>query len=165
MNDMGDPSDDPRRQFLELLSSGTSVVWYSENGRERPILDYTLRLLGTTIDAIGITPHGFAVLPDSSVVLVRLRGPRGGAVTVTPISQAGLSRVNSARTPATRPTRVRGGSPASASIPIGRVRPSSNSSTAPRSSTPRGSEPRRPSPWREFQGADCPEGGDHFAGQ
>jgi hypothetical protein len=96
MNDMGDPSDDPRRQFLELLSSGTSVVWYSENGRERPILDYTLRLLGTTIDAIGITPHGFAVLPDSSVVLVRLRGPRGGAVTVTPISQAGLSRVNSA---------------------------------------------------------------------
>lgn len=96
MNDESDPSDDPRRQFIDLLASGTSVVWYCENGREKPILDYTLRLLGTTIDAIGITPHGFAVLPDSSVVLVRLRGPRGGAVSVTPISEAGLPRINNA---------------------------------------------------------------------
>ncbi len=89
-------SEDPRADFLDLLRSSSTIVWYSEGGGERLILTYLLRLFGTSLDDVRVTSQGFVLLPDASVALVRLRGPRGGAVTVTPLSEAGVHRINDA---------------------------------------------------------------------
>lgn len=90
------PSTHPRQVFYENLSSGSTLVWYSETSTDRAILRYALRLLGIDYVDLKVSEYGYGVANDESVVLTTLRGPKGSAVCVLPVSEIGVERLNMA---------------------------------------------------------------------
>lgn len=94
--DPGLPSEDPRQELYGMMSSNSTVVWFSGTAKASQLLTYVAGLLGEPVTELTVVDGAYAITPERNVLVAILRSVAGVAACVMPIADGGPQAIDAA---------------------------------------------------------------------